>query len=204
MYQNIGLEYVELSPYINKETLDIHYQIYLENLKKLNQLLQEEGYDYSYSLKDLVKHIDIFNLNIRGEILYYLSSILNHNLYFYNISKNNNYLPIKTIEKDIIKYFKSYENFKKLFKESAMNLKGSGYTFLVLDEKKELKIINTSNEDNPYYYDLTPIISLDLWEHAYFLQYKNNKDKYIDNFFQIIDFEKINKCYESILKDFKA
>lgn len=200
MYEAIPLDYQfnELSPYINEETLRTHYQMYKDVLDKLNSLLKSVHYDYSYSLKDLINHIDIFNLNIRGEILYYLSSVLNHNLYFYNMSNKKNHLPIKTIEKDINKYFGSYQEFKKQFIEKAMNLKGSGYTFLVRDAMGNLKIINTSNEDSPYSYGMIPIISLDLWEHAYFLQYKNNRKAYIDSYFEILDFDKINNYYERI------
>ena len=105
MYKEIILDYNDLSPYINKETLDNHLIIYRENLAKLNQLLNQANYDYSYSMRDLVTHIDIFPLSVRGEILYYLSSILNHNLYFYNISNTQHLEPIGSIKKDIDKYF---------------------------------------------------------------------------------------------------
>ena len=199
MYKEIPLEYNDLNPYINKETLNTHLNIYRKNLSKLNQLLNQANYNYSYSLKDLITHIDIFPLNIRGEILYYLSSILNHNLYFYNISNQKNLNPIGSISKDIKEQFGNYNNFKQQFINKALNLKGNGYTFLVRDDKGLLKIINTSNEDSPYYYGMEPIISLDLWEHSYFLQYKDDKEAYINNFFNIIDFEKINKYYEGLL-----
>lgn len=199
MYKEIILDYNDLTPYINKDTLDNHLIIYRNNLSKLNKLLKQANYDYSYSIKDLITHIDIFPLNIRGEILYYLSSILNHNLYFYNISNKIYTEPKGLIKKDIDKYFGNYKNFKQEFINKALNLKGSGYTFLVRDDKGILKIINTSNEDSPYYYGFEPIVSLDLWEHAYFLQYKNDKNTYIDNFFKIIDFNKINKYYENLV-----
>ena len=199
MYSEIILDYQEISPYLNKETLDLQLDIYKNNLIELNRLLNEENYDYRYSLRELVDHIDIFSLSIRGNILYYLSSILNHNLYFYSISNKKNIIPIGLIEKDIIKYFGSYNNFKIEFTKKALELKGSGYTFLVRDDKGVLKIINTSNEDSPYYYKMEPIIALDLWEHAYLLQYKNNKLLYINNFFYMIDFNKINTYYEQLL-----
>lgn len=203
MYEKIPLDYQfgDLSPYIDEETLRIHYQIYLENLEKLNKLLTEMDYDYSYSLKVLIYHIDIFPLSIRGEILYYLSSILNHNLYFYGMSSQGNKEPQGTIAKDIQRYFGSFEKFKEQFIKKAMNLKGSGYTFLVREKTGELKIINTSNEDSPYYYEMIPIIGLDLWEHAYFLQYRNARDLYIENFFEVIDFDKLNTYYEKIKID---
>lgn len=200
MYEAIMLDYSlnSLIPYLSEETLENHYQIYLSNLDKLNQLLDSVSYDYSYSLKDLIEHIDSIDLNVRGEILYYLSSVLNHTLYFSNISNQKKNFPVKKIESDIVKYYGSYDNFKKEFIKSAMNLKGSGYTFLVVDSNNELKIINTSNEDSPYYYGMTPIIVLDLWEHAYYLQYQTDRLAYIQNFFEVIDFEKINRYYEKI------
>lgn len=198
MYDAIKLDYIGISPYLEKDTIITHLKIYQDNLNKLNKLLNSINYDYSYSMKELINNIDIINLTIRGEVLYYLASILNHNLYFYNISNKNNIEPIGKIKEDIIKDFGSYEGFKREFKDKALNLKGSGYTFLVRDDTGTLKIINTSNEDSPYYYGMEPIISLDLWEHAYFLQYRNHKDVYIDNFFKIIDFKKINNYYEKL------
>lgn len=198
MYKEIILDYNELLPFISTNALNIHLSIYKKNINKLNNLLKSINYDYKYSMKDLITNIDTIDLNIRGEILYYLSSILNHNLFFYNISNKKITEPIGLIKKDINKYFTNYDNFKKEFKTKALNLKGSGYTFLVRDDNGELKIINTSNEDSPYYYGYTPIISLDLWEHSYFLDYYNNKNTYIDNFFKVIDFNKINNYYEKI------
>ena len=201
MYKEIIFDYSELSSYIGKETLDNHLIIYRNNLAKLNDLLNLVNYDYSYSMVDLINHIDIFPLSIRGEVLYYLSSILNHNLYFYNMSNNGYLVPVKTIAKDINKYFGNYNNFKDEFINKALKLKGSGYTFLVRDDNGELEIINTSNEDSPYYYGMIPIIGLDLWEHAYFLEYMNNREDYINNFFKVIDFNKINDYYERLLND---
>ena len=198
MYKEIILDYNELLPFISTNSLNIHLSIYRKNLNKLNNLLKSIIYDYKYSMKDLITNIDTIDLNIRGEILYYLSSILNHNLFFYNISNKKITEPIGLIKKDINKYFTNYDNFKKEFKTKALNLKGSGYTFLVRDDNGELKIINTSNEDSHYYYGYIPIISLDLWEHSYFLDYYDNKNTYIDNFFKVIDFNKINNYYEKI------
>lgn len=199
MYKEIILDYSNINNFISKNSLNIHLDIYRNNLNKLNILLKKANYNYSYSMIDLINNINIFDLNIRGEILYYLSSTLNHNLFFYNISNNKYIEPTGTIKMSIDKYFKTFDNFKKEFKISALNLKGSGYTFLVIDNKNELKIINTSNEDSPYYYGYIPIIALDLWEHAYFLDYRNDKNTYIDNFFKVIDFNKINNyCYSFV------
>ena len=77
---------------------------------------------------------------------------------------------------------------------------GSGYTFLVVNKEKKLEILNFSNQETPYSYGLVPILALDLWEHAYYLDYLNDRASYIKNFFQIIDFDKVNNKYEKITK----
>ena len=96
---------------------------------------------------------------------------------------------------DIIKQYGTYDNFKKLFIDTANKLVGSGYTFLVLKDNK-FDIINLPNQDNPYSYDMMPLIALDLWEHAYYLTYYNDRLKYINNFFSIINYDYANRLYE--------
>ena len=205
MYQMIKLDYplTSLYPYLNYNVLNEHYNnIYINYVYILNNLLSRNDYHYNYSLKELVNNISIFSLKVRGEILYYLGAVLNHNLYFYNISDKKNIIPIGKIKEDIDKNFGNYEKFREEFIKIANNLKGSGYTFLVKNKDK-LMIINTSNEDTPYSYGFIPIICLDLWEHAYYLQYKSDRSTYIYNFFNIIDFNKINIYYEKISLEIK-
>lgn len=199
MYEKIKLDYNSLEPFIDDETLNLHYnKHYGKYLDNLNKLLKENNYKFT-SLYDLIENIDKINLNDRGEILFNLGGVINHSLYFYNMSNLDNNIPSGELGLEINKVYGSYDNFKKEFKESALNLQGSGYTFLVLDNNK-LKIINTSNQDSPYYYGFIPILALDLWEHSYYLKYKNRKDEYIDAWFNLIDFKKTNKLYVDSLK----
>ena len=93
------------------------------------------------------------------------------------------------------KYFGSFSLFKEEFIDMAMEVKGSGYTFLVMDKNNKLRIINTSNQDTPYYYGFTPIMTIDVWEHAYYLKYTYLRKKYLENIFDIIDFDKVYKLY---------
>ncbi len=196
MYIKINLDYNSLEPYIDNKTFMLHYNaIYNSYIDKLNKLLKKNNYKDNYSLNELVDKIDIFPLEDRGEILYNLGGILNHKLYFYEISDKGNNIPYGEILKDINKYFGSYDNFKKEFIKKALNLVGSGYTFLVMNESGNLQIINTSNEDTPYSYGFIPIIVLDLWEHSYYLKYTTNKEAYINNWFNLLDFKKINDLY---------
>ena len=199
MYEKIKLDYNSLEPFIDDETLGLHYnKHYGKYLDNLNRLLKENNYKFT-SLYDLIENIDKINLNDRGEILFNLGGVINHSLYFYNMSNSGNNIPSGELGLEINKVYGSYDNFKKEFKKSALNLEGSGYTFLVLDNNK-LKIINTSNQDSPYYYGFIPILVLDLWEHSYYLKYKNRKDEYIDSWFNLIDFKKTNKLYVNSIK----
>jgi len=197
MYKQMPLEYESLEPFISNRTLDIHYnKHYLNYLNKLNNALEKAGYKGNLTKEEMVKQIDIFNIKDRGEILYNLGGVLNHELYFKNMSDKKNNLPVDEIKKAIINQYGSFDEFKKEFIKTSKELVGSGYTFVVINSSKKLDIINLPNQDNPYMFDLVPIMALDLWEHAYYLDYQNNKDEYINNFFSIIDFEKINEIYK--------
>lgn len=202
MYESIKLnyEYDELEPYIDTKTVGLHYNThYLRYLEKLNKILKDNGYDFKYSKVELINHIDEFPLNIRDDILFNLGGVLNHELYFKNMNPKKSNKPTGKIKNAIDKKYGNYENFKKEFKNITRELVGSGYTNLVMNKNKKLNIINTSNQEIPYLYGFIPLISLDLWEHAYYINYQNNKDDYIDAFFEIIDFDYINKIYEENL-----
>ena len=198
MYSSVKLTYSSLEPFISDDTLNHHYEIYLKYLKKLNELLSTTNNIYSKAY--LVQHIDVLPLSIRGEVLYNLSGVINHELYFFGLSNDNNEKASSKLLDDIVANFGSFDNFKNEFKEQAMNIKGSGYTFLVMDRDGKFRILNTSNQDNPYYYGYIPIMNIDIWEHAYYLDYYSNRSEYIDKFFSKLDLKKLSVNYENILK----
>lgn len=186
--------YDALEPFIDTHTLGLHKNKHQKRyLDKLNELLIKNNYDFKYSLDGLTRHINEFNEIDRADVLFNLGGVINHNIYFNSMSPNKE-LPNSLLMNQINNTFGSYDGFKKKFKESALAIKGSGYTFLVID-KNTLKIVNLLNQDNPYTYNYIPLIALDMWEHAYYLNYKNLKDIYIDNFFDVIDFKYANKIF---------
>lgn len=202
MYKKVSLPYSydALDPVLNSDTVDTHYnKHYLGYLEKLNKFLDSVNYDYRYSKEDLVRHIDEIPLNVRDDVLYNLGGVINHELYFYSMGDKNINVPIGSIRNKIINQYGSFDAFKKEFIKMANYVVGSGYTFLVVNKNGDLEIINTSNQETPYLYGLIPIMALDLWEHAYYLVYKNRRGEYIENFFKIIDFNTINKNYENAL-----
>ena len=194
-YKKITLDYKSLDPYIDDRTLDLHYNAHYRNYTdKLNKYLNDINYDNKDSPIYLAKHIDILPMENRDEILFNLGGYLNHSLYFYNLTNKKKDIPIELLNL-INKYFGSFSLFKEEFIDMAMEVKGSGYTFLVMDKNNKLRIINTSNQDTPYYYGFTPIMTIDVWEHAYYLKYTYLRKKYLENIFDIIDFDKVYKLY---------
>lgn len=205
MYESILLPYSydALEPFLSARTINIHYNKHYKNyLNKLNELLNSVNYNYKYSKIELIKHIEEFPLEIRDDILFNLGGVINHELYFSGLSKRNN-VPFGNILNIINKNYGTYEKFKLQFIDTAKKLVGSGYTSLVLDKNNNLDIINTSNQETPYLYGLIPLITLDLWEHAYYLDYQNNKNDYIESFFQNIDFNYTNNLYEQAITQIK-
>lgn len=192
MYKKINLPYTSLEPYISDETLHFHYgKHYSSYLDHLNKMVG----DLNYSKEEIVFHIEDFPSVIRDDLLYQVGGVLNHELYFLNMGFQKT--PFKgELKEKILNTYGSEEAFIEAFKEKSQKLVGSGYTFLVIKQDGNLDIINLSNQDTPYSYGMIPIMALDLWEHAYYLDYKNDRNLYIHNFFQIVDFDYISNLYD--------
>lgn len=202
MYKLESLPYLyqDLEPYIDTHTLGLHHNKHEQNyLNNLNSLLIKSNYDFKYSIDELIYHINIFNEEDKENILFNLGGVLNHELYWKSMNPKKN-IPDNELKKKLEEKYKSLDNFFKLFKDSALKIKGSGYTFLVLNKKDELDIINTKNQDLPQLLGYIPLFNIDMWEHAYYLNYKNNKSEYIDNFIEIADFNYANEIYNNITK----
>lgn len=203
MYQLPKLPYLfqDLEPYIDTHTMGVHYHKHYQNyLNKLNDLLVKNNYDYRYSLNELIYHINDFSVSDRENILFNLGGVINHNLYFRSMNPSQGQKPLGQFKVQIDRTFGSYEEFWKLFKEKALQLKGSGYTFLVLKRDGQLDIINVANQDIPLLLGYIPLFNVDMWEHAYYLNYENDKEKYLDNFKVIADFRNASKIFNSIMK----
>lgn len=187
-------DYASLEPYIDTHTLGLHYnKHYLSYLNKLNSLLVKNNYDFRYTLNELVFHINEFNESDREDILFNLGGVINHKIYFKSISPNRE-KPNKLLSALINNFYGDFDNFKEQFKRKALSLKGAGYTYLVLNNSK-LDIVNLKNQVNPYSYNYSPLLCIDMWEHSYYINYESYKEIYINNFFEIIDFSEANKLF---------
>ncbi|MDO5003852.1 MAG: superoxide dismutase [bacterium] len=203
MYELPKLPYLfqDLEPYIDTHTMGLHYHKHQQGyLNKLNDLLMKSNYDYRYTIEELPFHIMEFPKNIQEDILFNLGGVLNHNLYFNSISPNKNGFPNGKLRKAIENQFGSLDNFFAKLKENVMKLKGSGYTFLVLRNDGMIEIKNFSNQELPVLFGYIPLFNIDLWEHAYYINYENNKSNYFDNFMLIADFTNANNIYNKLVK----
>lgn len=194
MYTRVSKPNVKIGK-ISDKTIDLHYDIYLEHLYKLNSLLKNQNFKFDISKKDLVDKIDMFDLNARGDILYHLGAVLNHEQYFFILGKND---ESNELTNKIIEQYGSIKKFRDEIENTASYLVGSGYVFVVLNKDKKLEIVNFSNEETPYTYDLIPIIALDLYEHSYYLDYYFNKDLYIKDLVSNINFKNANEIYQKV------
>lgn len=184
----------DLEPYIDTHTQGLHYNKHQRNyLNKLNELLEKNNYSFSYSEEDLYKHLNEFKLKDQNDIIFNLGGVVNHDIYWKSINPHNKELPTGMLLEKINKKYGSFDNFKNEFIKLALSLKGVGYTFLVKDKNNDIDIINTTLQDNPLLFGYIPLFNVDMWEHAYYLGYKNNKQEYLENFFNIANFNCANK-----------
>lgn len=188
--------YDALEPYIDKETMIIHHtkhhKAYVDNL---NKLLSNYPDLSSKTLEELLTNLDTLPKDIKQGVINNAGGVYNHNFFWTIMAPNQKGIPMGDLAKSIERDFGSFEEFKSKFKESAMSRFGSGWAWLVSDKNGKLSIISTANQDTPISIGLTPIIGIDVWEHAYYLKYQNKRSDYIDNWWNIVNWEQANKNY---------
>lgn len=198
-YEKIQLPYAynALEPYIDAETMEVHYskhhQTYVNNL---NNLL--EGHNdltEGKSIEDLLSNLDSIPENIRQGVINQGGGVVNHNIYFSILSPNPNKEPKGRLLEKINKTFGSLDNLKKELSDLAVSQFGSGFAWLAKDKDGNLKTLKTLNQDNPLSLGLTPILGIDVWEHAYYLKYKNLRPEYVRNIWNVIDWSKVEELY---------
>jgi superoxide dismutase, Fe-Mn family len=190
-------EYDALEPYIDKQTMEIHHtkhhQAYVTNLNKALEGSEGEG----KSLEDLMKNISKYPVAVRNNG----GGHYNHSLFWTLMKKNGGGNPQGEVEKAINSSFGSFEQFKKQFSEAAMGRFGSGWAWVISNNGK-LEITSTPNQDNPLM-DVaekkgSPILGIDVWEHAYYLKYQNKRAEYVENWWNVVNWEEVSNIYSKL------
>ena len=186
--------YDALEPFIDAKTMEIHYtkhhQAYID---KLNKALERYPKLQKNSAEDLIKNLPVVPEDIRTAMRNHGGGHVNHSFFWQILKKGVE--PKGEILKAINKKFKGIDNFKELFKDAATTLFGSGWVWLVVNKEGELEIMKTPNQDNPISNGMIPILGIDVWEHAYYLKYQNRRPEYVDAFFNVINWDKVNEHF---------
>ncbi|KPV43589.1 superoxide dismutase [Alicyclobacillus ferrooxydans] len=186
-----------LEPHIDETTMNIHHgrhhQTYVNNL---NAALEGHADLEAKSIEDLLRSIDSVPESIRTAVRNNGGGHANHSLFWEVLSPNGGGQPTGALADAINSTFGSFDQFKELFGKAATTRFGSGWAWLAVDNGK-LEVFSTANQDSPYMDGKTPILGLDVWEHAYYLKYQNKRPDYISAFWNVVNWAEVSKRYEA-------
>jgi len=197
--EKLPYDYNAFGSFIDSETMNVHYNKHYKGyVEKLNAELEKiKGEDLD--LEEIITKISKFNNKVRNNG----GGAFNHALFWKMLSPKKQQVLDPILGK-INKDFGSFQKFKEKFEEEAKTRFGSGWVWLILKDSGKIKIVTTSNQDNPLMNTEKergyPLLGLDLWEHAYYLKYQNQRDKYINNFWKVVNWGFVNDLYTTQLK----
>jgi Fe-Mn family superoxide dismutase len=188
--------YDALEPHIDAETMrfhhDKHYVAYTKNLNAaINQYPELKG----KTIEELLSNLNQVPKKIRTTVQNNGGGYLNHTMFWQIMSPKGGGKPTGEIASAIEDNFGSFAAFQEAFNQAGSSRFGSGWAWLVLDKKGKLQVISTANQDSPLMQGLQPIMGNDVWEHAYYLKYKNNRGEYLKNWWNVVNWEEINKRF---------
>ncbi|WP_426807100.1 superoxide dismutase [Streptococcus anginosus] len=186
--------YDALEPYIDEETMhlhhDKHHNTYVNNVNAALAKHPEIGED----LEQLLLDVEIIPADIRQAVINNGGGHLNHAL-FWELMTPEKTEPSAALAADLEATFGSFEDFKAAFTTAATSRFGSGWAWLVVNPDGKLEVMSTANQDTPISEGKTPILGIDVWEHAYYVKYRNVRPDYIKAFFSVINWNKVNELY---------
>ncbi len=179
-----------LEPYITKETIEFHYGKHHQGyVNKLNGLVKGTEFE-SAPLEDIIRKAE-------GGIFNNGAQVWNHTFYWKSLSPDGGGEPKGALLDAINNDFGSFEKFKEAFTNAAATLFGSGWAWLAKTAKGKLEILQESNAGNPIRYNAIPLLTCDVWEHAYYLIYQNKRPEYIENFWKIVNWTEVEKRFNA-------
>lgn len=197
----LGYAYNALEPYIDALTMQIHHnkhhQAYVDNL---NAALLNYPELQSVTLKDLLLTLEEIPEEIRTPVRNQGGGVYNHSMFWTIMSPQGGGEPQGEVATAIKNTFGSFDAFKSEFAAAAKKVFGSGWAWLCVDDKNQLSIIPTQNQDNPMTATVTPILCLDVWEHAYYLKYQNRRPDYISSWWEVVNWPQVELLYQAAIK----
>ena len=189
--------YDALEPHIDKETMNIHHtkhhNTYVTNL---NNALEGNQELLSKSVEEIVANLDAVPEAVRTAVRNNGGGHANHTLFWEILSPNGGGQPTGELADAITSKFGSFDSFKEEFAKAATTRFGSGWAWLAVNNG-ELEVTSTPNQDNPLSEGKTPLLGLDVWEHAYYLNYQNRRPEYINSFWNVVNWDEVAKRYSA-------
>lgn len=190
----LGYAYDALEPFIDAKTMEIHHtkhhQAYVNNL---NAALEKHP-EFNLELKVFLKDLNLVPEDIRVAVRNNGGGHFNHEFFWSLLKVNNGATPKGKLLDAINETFGSFDNFKAEFAKAAATRFGSGWAWLIVNNEGKLEVTSTPNQDTPLA-DGRPILGLDVWEHAYYLNYQNRRPDYVSAFFQIVNWDKVEELF---------
>jgi len=189
----LAYAYDGLEPYIDAKTMEVHHTKHHQAyITKLDAALKGHPDLEAKSAEELISDLGVIPDDIRTAVRNHGGGTANHNFFWTILAKGTT--PGGPVADALKTRYGGFDQFKEQFSTAAANLFGSGWAWLVLADGRP-EIMTTPNQDSPLSVGRTPIIGLDVWEHAYYLKYQNRRPEYIEAFFSVINWEKVNELY---------
>ena len=189
--------YDALEPHIDQETMNIHHtkhhNAYVTNL---NNALQGQDELLSKSIEEVISNLDAVPESARTAVRNNGGGHANHSLFWKVLSPNGGGEPTGELAEEINKKFGSFESFKEEFAKAAATRFGSGWAWLAVNNG-ELEVTSTPNQDSPLMEGKTPILGLDVWEHAYYLKYQNRRPEYVTSFWNVVNWDEVSNRFNA-------
>jgi superoxide dismutase, Fe-Mn family len=191
----LSYAYTALEPYIDAKTMEIHHTKHHQAyVNKLNGALEGHADLQNKSVEDLLRNLNAVPESIRTAVRNHGGGHFNHSFFWPMLRKETKFSG--KVADAINSRFGGFDKFKDQFSNAAATLFGSGWAWLVWSNN-ELQIMATPNQDNPISQGKTPILGIDVWEHAYYLKYQNRRPEYISAFFNVINWDKVNEYFKA-------
>ncbi|EAD5843394.1 TPA_asm: superoxide dismutase [Listeria innocua] len=189
--------YDALEPNFDKETMELHYTKHHNTyVTKLNEAVSGHPELAEKPVEELVANLDSVPEDIRGAVRNHGGGHANHTLFWSILSPNGGGAPTGDLKSAIESEFGTFDEFKEKFNAAAAARFGSGWAWLVVNNGK-LEIVSTANQDSPLSDGKTPVLGLDVWEHAYYLKFQNRRPEYIDTFWNVVNWDEANKRFDA-------
>ncbi len=194
----LGYPYTALEPHIDALTMEIHHtrhhQAYVNNL---NAALEKHPRFHALEVEDLLRNLSDLPAEIQTPVRNNGGGHLNHTLFWQWMTPGGSREPTGALRDALVRTFGSVDAFKEQFTQAALGRFGSGWAWLVVDRAGALKVYSTANQDAPVMEGNTPVLGVDVWEHAYYLKYQNRRADYVKAWWNVVNWDVVGRFYEA-------